>query len=134
MDGPGYVNILQESYLGILKDFGMKCSGKTAPIFQQDNDPKHTSGVAKAWFEKKKVCRLPWAPSSPDMNIIEHVWQQLDARICACNPLPHNKEEFWEALQEEWYLFSQEALDKLYESMPRHVASLLAARGGHTKY
>ncbi|KAF8656744.1 hypothetical protein AX16_002447 [Volvariella volvacea WC 439] len=24
MDGPGYVNILQESYLGTLKDFGMK--------------------------------------------------------------------------------------------------------------
>ncbi|KAF8657143.1 hypothetical protein AX16_002274 [Volvariella volvacea WC 439] len=112
----------------------MKCSGKTAPIFQQNNDSKHTSGVAKAWFKKKKICRLFWAPSSPDMNIIEHVWQQLDAHIHACNPFPSNKEEFWEALQEVWYSFPQEALDKLYKSMPCHVAFLLAARGGHTKY
>ncbi|KAF8642898.1 hypothetical protein AX16_009344, partial [Volvariella volvacea WC 439] len=70
MDGPGYVNILHESYLGTLKDFSMKCSGKTAPIFQQDNNLKHTSGIAKAWFEKKKICWLPWASSSPNMNII----------------------------------------------------------------
>ncbi|KAF8661446.1 hypothetical protein AX16_001331, partial [Volvariella volvacea WC 439] len=128
MDRPGYVNILQESYLGMLKDFSMKCSRKTTPIFQQDNNLKHTSGIAKAWFEKKKVHQLPWAPSSPDINIIEHIWQQLNARIHARNSLPHNKEEFWEALQEKWYLFPQEALDKLYESMPYRVASLLAAR------
>ncbi|KAF8644220.1 hypothetical protein AX16_008619 [Volvariella volvacea WC 439] len=112
MDGPGYVNILQESYLGTLKDFGMKCSGKTILIFQQDNNLKHTSGVVKAWFEKKK----------------------LNAHICAHNTLSRNKEEFWEALQEEWYLFPQEALNKLYKSMPCPVASLLVAQGGHTKY
>jgi hypothetical protein len=99
-----------------------------------DNDPKHRSKVAEEWFRAKNVKRLPWAPSSPNMNIIEHVWDQLDALVCAHDPLPRNKEEMWVALQEEWANFPSAALDKLYESMPRRVAALLKARGGHTKY
>ena len=134
MKGQDYVNILDKSYLGTLKDLKLKSMGKKHVIFQQDNDPKHRCGVAEAWFTKKKIHCLPWAPSSPDMNIIEHVWDQLDALIHARNPLPHNKEEMWIALQEEWENFPQSSLDKLYESMPCRVEALLKARGGHTKY
>ena len=82
----------------------------------------------------KNVKCLPWAPSSLDMNIIEHVWDQLDALVRAWNPLPCNKKEMWVALQEEWANFPMEALGKLYESMSHCVAALLKARGGHTKY
>jgi hypothetical protein len=93
MTGQSYIEILKEAYLGTLKDHKLKCSGKSTPIFQQDNDPKHCSKVAEAWFTKKRVCQLPWPPSSPDMNIIEHVWNQLDVLVHARNPLPHNKDE-----------------------------------------
>jgi len=96
-------------------------------IFQQDNDPKHRCKVAEAWFQSKNVKRLPWPPSSPDMNIIEHVWDQLDALVHARNPLPHNKAELWAALQEEWSNFPQAALDTLFKSMPHRVAALLKA-------
>jgi transposase len=134
MCGPDYVEILNKSYLGTLKDLKLRQTGTSGVIFQQDNDPKHRSKVAEAWFQAKRVKRLPWPPSSPDMNIIEHVWDQLDALVRARNPLPRNKEELWVALQEEWANFPQAALDKLFESMPRRVAALLKARGGHTKY
>jgi len=134
MNGPGYVSILQQSLLGTLKDWKLKKTGKNKVIFQQDNDPKHTSHVARDWFQKQKVSVLPWPPSSPDMNIIEHVWDQLDHLIRARDPLPRNKEEMWEALQEEWNNFPKEALDKLYESMPCRIAALKQARGNHTKY
>ena len=82
----------------------------------------------------QNVKHLPWAPSSPNMNIIEHVWDQLDALVCACSLLPCNKEELWVALQEKWSNFPSAMLSKLYESMPRCVATLLKARGGYTKY
>ncbi len=134
MNGPGYVDILQQSLLGTLKDQKLKKTGKDKIIFQQDNDPKHTSHVAKDWFQNRKVTVLPWLPSSPDMNIIEHVWDQLDHLIRAWDPLPRNRDEMWEALQEEWNNFPKEALDKLYESMPRRIAALKEARGHHTKY
>jgi hypothetical protein len=134
MCGPDYVAILDKEYLGTLKDLKLRRTGKEGVIFQQDNDPKHRSKVAEEWFRNKNVKRLSWPPSSPDMSIIEHVWDQLDALVRARNPLPRNKEELWAALQEEWANFPRAALDKLFESMPRRVAALLKARGGHTKY
>ncbi|EPQ49997.1 hypothetical protein GLOTRDRAFT_8300, partial [Gloeophyllum trabeum ATCC 11539] len=45
---------------------------------------------------------LLWPPSSPDMNIIEHVWDHLDRMVHACDPLPWNKQQLWVTLQEEW--------------------------------
>jgi len=134
MCGPDYVEILDKQFLGTLKDLKIRRSGKEGLIFQQDNDPKHTSKVAQEWFQKKNVKKLPWPPSSPDMNIIEHVWDQLDALVHARNPLLMNKEQLWEALQEEWENFLCKALDTLYESMLCQVAALLKAQGGSTKY
>ena len=131
MKGVDYVEILNKQLLGTFKDRKIR---KTAYLFQQDNDPKHTSKVATDWFRRSRVKKLPWPSRSPDMNIIEHVWNQLDALVRARNPLPRNKEELWVALQEEWTNFPKAALDKLYKSMPTRVAALLKARGGHTKY
>ena len=42
-------------------------------IFQQDNDSKHASGLAKAWLKKDKIELLPWVSFSLDMNPIEHL-------------------------------------------------------------
>ena len=75
MDASQYVEILNKSLLGTLKDHRFK---KSAVIFQQDGDPKHRSKMATEWFIKKKVKLLDWAPSSPDMNIIEHIWGYIE--------------------------------------------------------
>ena len=45
--------------------------------FIQDNDPKHTSRCAKAFFEKKEINWWPTPPESPDLNPIEYLWQEL---------------------------------------------------------
>ena len=134
MCGTDYVKILNKEYLGTLKDHKLRQTGKNGVIFQQDNDSKHLSKVAEEWFRAKNIKCLPWPPSSPDMNIIKHVWDQLDALVHARNPLPHNKEKLWVALQEEWANFPLANLKKLFKSMPHRVAALLKARGGHTKY
>ena len=71
------------------------------------------------------------------MNIIEHVWDQIDHLVQSCDPLPHNHDKLWEALQEEWENFPKDALNKLYESMPHCIVALVAAQGaqgGNTKY
>ena len=73
MCGPDYVEILDKDYLSTLKDLKLRQTGKEGVIFQQDNDPKHHSKVAEEWFRKKNVKCLLWPPSSPNMNIIEHV-------------------------------------------------------------
>ena len=53
---------------------------------------------------------LLWLPSSPNMNIIEQMWDQLDALVYVHNPLLCNKEELLVALQEEWENFLCKAL------------------------
>ncbi|KAI0323332.1 hypothetical protein GY45DRAFT_1264765 [Cubamyces sp. BRFM 1775] len=68
------------------------------------------------------------------MNIIEHVWNELDRRVRTRNPLPCNCEELWAALQEEWYRLDTTFILKLYDSLPRRVAALKAAHGHHTRY
>ena len=130
VDGPLYIEILNDDLLGNLKDLGIN---KKDIYFQQDNDPKHTSCIAKDWF-LKKVDVLSWPANSPDMNIIEHAWDYLDCRVCTRTTLHCNHDELWEALLEEWAGIKQKYIDKLFESTPQCVAALVEMKGGYTHW
>jgi DDE superfamily endonuclease len=129
MNAIQYCSILKESFLGSLEDLGIN---KNDIIFQQDNDPKHTSRLATQWFKEYNIRVLPWPAQSPDMNLIEHVWAILDDAIRCRNALPRNLDELWTALQEEWEKLDMNKVRALYLSMPRRVEALHAAKGSYT--
>lgn len=131
MDANMYTQILRHSLLQTYRDYRIP---KRSTYFAQDNDPKHTSRLARAWFKQNRVHLLPWASSSADMNVIEHVWDYLDRSVRAREVQPRNKDEFWEVLQEEWYRIPLTYITKLYNSLPSRVLALKKAKGGYTKY
>ena len=69
-------------------------------IFQQDNDPKHRSQLLQEFPSKKNIRVLKWPSQSPDLNPIEHIWQDLQLRIGTGNYA--NKAALWKNVQEEW--------------------------------
>ena len=128
LTGEKYVNILDNNLLPSARKFGLASSF----VFQQDNDPKHTSRVAKAYFDSNKIPVLPWPAMSPDLNPIEHLWDELDRRIPASSR--KNKECFKKALLEQWSAISSEIVQNLVKSMPRRLSAVWNAKGQHTKY
>ncbi|TFK63776.1 hypothetical protein BDN72DRAFT_733519, partial [Pluteus cervinus] len=68
------------------------------------------------------------------LNIIEHLWEYLDRRVRTRQTPPTNLMELWDALVEEWGNIEQDYIDRLFDSMPRRIAAVIAAKGGYTKY
>ena len=52
-------------------------------IFQQDNDPKHTSNMAKNCLQELRLKVLQWPAQLPNLNPIEHLWDHLKHHLSA---------------------------------------------------
>ena len=105
-------------------------------IWQQDNDPKHTSLLLKEYFgiaaEIGRCTLLPWPSYSPDLNPIENLWFLVDrmAKARSCNTAL----DLFEALEAAWKAVPLDYLQKLIDSMPRRVQAVIKAKGSYTKY
>lgn len=126
MDSQVYCDILKAKMLPTLRSLGRQ------GLFQQDNDPKHSSRMTKAFLKKEKVKVMEWPSMSPDLNPIEHIWGVLKRKVSERKP--KNITELKEVIQEEWKGISTETCQTLVYSMPRRICAVLNNKGGHTKY
>ena len=75
---------------------------------------------------------LPWPSQSPDLNPIEHIWEEMKTKLE--NKPCKNINELESAIFQCWKDISTSVTSKLVASMPSRCAAVIAARGGHTKY
>lgn len=75
---------------------------------------------------------MKWPSQSPDLNPIEHLWDELQRR---CKGLKaSNKAEKFAQLRQKWSEIPNEVLSKLIESMPRRCQAVIDSKGYPTKY
>ncbi len=105
-------DILKQSMIPSLRRLGRRA------VFQQDNDPKHTSKMLRV-----KV--MDWPSMSPDLNPIEHLWGILKWKVEESKV--SNIHQLCDVIMEEWKR-------TLVNSMPKRVKAVLENNGDHTNY
>ena len=121
------VNLLNNNFLPFMQNFG---PGLT---FQHDNARPHTALVTANFLAQNNVDVLPWPALSPDMNPIEHIWDELGRRA-RTNHQINNVQDLTRALQLEWQAFPNVLIRRYVNSMRRRIRTCIASNGGHTRY
>jgi len=106
--------------------------GQNQWIFQQDNDPKHTANMIKAWLASNHVVVIPWPAQSPDLNPIENLWSILDYSVRTRKPT--NEAALFQTLSNAWAAISPNTLQSLVTSMPSRCQAVIEASGYATGY
>lgn len=103
--------------------------------FQQDGASVHRSRSTKTWLTTNRVPMFAedrWPANSPDMNPIEHLWprvtQMLGGKVFS------SRSDLLNELKRCFASIDPQFVNNLYESMPRRLAALRLAKGGHTRY
>lgn len=103
-------------------------------ILMHDNARAHTAGIVQDYIGEVGFRVMEWPACSPDLNPIEHLWDELKRRIRARLPAPTSIPELVFAVEEEWHNIPQETIANLIRSMPNRMRNVIRARGGHTRY
>ena len=101
-------------------------------MFQHDNDPKHRSAIVTNWLNRERIERIVWPSFSPDMNPIEHLWDEIERRMK--KEQPKNERELREALMRVWEGIGKDVAKKLVNSVPNRLNGLIRMKGHPTRY
>lgn len=115
MNSSKYQSVLAQNLWPSVRKLKMKRNF----IFQQGNDPKHTSKSTKEWLHWNKCEAL---------NHIKHLWDDLKRAVhrrCPRNPSD---------LEEEWANIATSRCATLIGSYPKRLSAVIKAKGAATKY
>ena len=98
-----------------------------------DNARSHTTLLTQQYLNANGVNVLPWPAVSPDLNLIEHLWDRLGRRVRSRNVV-NNLQDLRDALQIEWNNISANCVQRYVNSMRSRMAQIIQQNGGHTQY
>ena len=90
--------------------------------------------IQEFWDTHDECLHMEWPAKSPDLNIIEHVWDILGRRVRCLDPPVITVRELAVALEEEWNRIPQADIQKLYKSCRSRCHACVENQGGPTRY
>ncbi|GFT12216.1 DDE_3 domain-containing protein [Trichonephila clavipes] len=103
-------------------------------VFMDHNATCHRTLAVQDCLDSEGIQRLVWPARSPDLNLIENVWDALGRQVAGRNYPPTNKNTLIRALTEEWDKLPQQLLDNVVQSIVRRVECCITLHGGHIPY
>ena len=103
--------------------------------FMQDNDPKHTSRRAQAFFEEQNINWWRTPPESPDLNPIEDLWHELKFFL-ESKVKPRNKHELVEGIKKFWRkkITPEKCAKYIDHVLHKAIPAVVEAEGAATKF
>ena len=109
-------------------------AGRRHLIFQQDNAKPHTARLTQDFLVQNNIHIIDWPAMSPDLNPIEHLWDEIERRIHHRHVLPATLQELSDAVTYEFDNIPRAFIRNLFLSMRRLCAAVINNNGGHTHY
>ena len=103
-------------------------------VFQQDNARPHMARLTQDFLRQEGINILPWPSKSPDLNPIEHLWDELGHRVRGRQNVPQTVRQLEWALQQEWNNIPRRTARRLCTSMGSRLCACSQSAGGHTRY
>ncbi|GFV36818.1 transposable element Tcb1 transposase [Trichonephila clavipes] len=77
---------------------------------------------------------LPWATHSPDFSPIENMWFMIAQQLTQITPPAETLNKLWQRVDAAWSDVPQEHIQRLFESMLRHVTTVISKNCGYSGY
>jgi transposase len=98
------------------------------------NARAHTARVTRDFLEQNNVIVMPWPTLSPDLNPIEHLWDEGQRRLSNFQPRPTIADELAASFLRVWDDITMTFINRLIHFMNRICADVINTNGGHTRY
>lgn len=103
-------------------------------VLMQDNARPHTARITQRALSDANIRVLPWPAMSPDLNPIEHLWDQLKRSLKANYSDVNSRQDLVNALKVCWEQLPEQNIKHLIESVPDRLRECIRNRGGPTRY